>query len=166
MGTGGESFRGADRLIRRIADAVVDTLCAILIERWAQSIGTNARIETAARSVQGARTRGRSAAGPLPSPPRSCCATLRSRQSKWRGSGVSYLRCSGDNSLGPGSRSESLAQAPAIPSKLKLRYYYLIDWPKFCHWVRFVRAEGHCESCGQPRGHLGDGNRWVETDQI
>ena len=34
-----------------------------------------------------------------------------------------------------------------MPIKLELRYFYPIDWPQISHWVRFVRAKGHCQVC-------------------
>ena len=56
-----------------------------------------------------------------------------------------------------------------MPIKPELRYFYPIDWPQISHWVRFVRAKGHCQVCGRPHGatvqHLGDGRWWDETDQ-
>ena len=56
-----------------------------------------------------------------------------------------------------------------MPIKPELRYFYPIDWPQISHWVRFVRAKGHCQVCGRPHGetvqHLGDGRWWDETEQ-
>ena len=31
-----------------------------------------------------------------------------------------------------------------MPIKPELRYFYPIDGPQISHWVRFVRAKGHC----------------------
>ena len=57
-----------------------------------------------------------------------------------------------------------------MPIKPELCYFYPIDWPQISHWVRFVRAKGHCQVCGRPHGetvqHLGDGRWWDETEQI
>ena len=39
-----------------------------------------------------------------------------------------------------------------MPIKPELRYFYPIDWPQISHWVRFVRAKGHCQVCGRPHG--------------
>ncbi len=37
-----------------------------------------------------------------------------------------------------------------MPIRPELRFFYPIDWPQISHWVRFVRAYGHCEACGRP----------------
>ena len=56
-----------------------------------------------------------------------------------------------------------------MPIKPELRYYYPIDLPQVSRWVRFVRAQGRCETCGRPHGqvvrHLGDGRWWDEARQ-
>ena len=57
-----------------------------------------------------------------------------------------------------------------MPIKRELRWFYPIDWSQISHWVRFVRAKGHCEVCGRPHGekvqHLGDGRWWDEAQEI
>ena len=32
-----------------------------------------------------------------------------------------------------------------MPIKPELRYFYPIDWKQISHWVRLVRAKGHCQ---------------------
>ena len=62
------------------------------------------------------------------------------------------------------------AKDRAVPIRPELRFFYPIDWPQISHWVRFVRARGHCEACGRPHGgtirHLGDGRWWDEQRQV
>ena len=41
-----------------------------------------------------------------------------------------------------------------MPIRPALRWYYPIDWPQLSHWVRFIRARGHCEHCGRPHGQM------------
>ena len=52
---------------------------------------------------------------------------------------------------------------------IKLRRSYPVDWPQVSRWVRFVRAEGCCETYGRPHGqavrHLGDSRWWDKADQ-
>ena len=63
-----------------------------------------------------------------------------------------------------------LSWSPPMPIKPELRWFYPIDWPQISRWVRFVRANGHCQVCGRPHGavvrHLGDGRWWDEQRQI
>ena len=82
--------------------------------------------------------------------------------------------CGGLDPLPPSAASTdrgpgSLSRNPPMPIKPELRYFYPIDWPQISHWVRFVRAKGHCQVCGRPHGetvqHLGDGRWWDETEQ-
>ena len=41
-----------------------------------------------------------------------------------------------------------------MPIRPALRWYYPIDWPQLSHWVRFIRARGHCEQCCRPHGNM------------
>ena len=54
-----------------------------------------------------------------------------------------------------------------MPIRPELRWFYPIDWPQVSRWVRFVRAQGRCETCGRPHGEvvrcLDDGRWWDEA---
>ena len=47
-----------------------------------------------------------------------------------------------------------------MPIRPEHRWLYPIDWPELSRAIRFGRAKGQCEGCGQPHGlevkHLGD----------
>lgn len=53
-----------------------------------------------------------------------------------------------------------------MPIRPQHRWLYPIDWPQLSASIRFGRAKGRCEHCGQPHGkvvfHLGDGRWWDE----
>ena len=54
-----------------------------------------------------------------------------------------------------------------MPIRRELKGFYPIDWKELSRVIRFERAKGRCEACGQPHGrdvwHLGDGH-WFDTD--
>ena len=53
-----------------------------------------------------------------------------------------------------------------MPIRRHHRWLYPIDWRELSLSIRFLRAAGRCERCGQPHGcvvvHLGDGRWWDE----
>ena len=56
-----------------------------------------------------------------------------------------------------------------MPIRRHHRWLYPIDWRELSASIRFRRAKGRCEGCGQPHGrmvlHLGDGRWWDEDVQ-
>ena len=124
--------------------------------------------------LQAARACGQ-VAGLLPSRPRIwprpglCCSIPRSPWSRSPSAWVWRPRLSTAICRGRGPRPWKPEPEQPMPIKPELRYFYPIDWPQISHWVRFVRAKGHCQVCGRPHGetvqHLGDGRWWDETEQ-
>jgi hypothetical protein len=53
-----------------------------------------------------------------------------------------------------------------MPIKAEMRWFYPTDWPQLSRFVRFERAGGVCQGCGQPHGEivrcLPDG-RWYDA---
>lgn len=54
-----------------------------------------------------------------------------------------------------------------MPIRPEHRWLYPIDWPQISWFIRFKRAEGHCERCRRPHGErvrcIDDG-RWLDEE--